>query len=167
MDKEQIAIEIKKIKTTGIDYEDSDKKSYEMKYLNDIYICNPVPNSNKWEVCGEIFNQLKQIKKSIVLGELSNTEYSEDDVKIEPQYGSTWDCLDANAILVYVLTHGLNHPELDIKAEIKRTVLNNAYTAFVNGQEIIDEERSGQDLADYIQRVKIRAKSNELEKDVE
>ena len=129
MNEDQIAQEIDKIITVGVKNED--QKDYEMTYNNEVYVCRK--SGSKWETSGELFKGLKQIKRAIVLGELEDIEI-EAQPKINPEHGDVFDCIDANALLIYILQYGYK----DIEDEMEKTVIANARTKFKDGIEIID-----------------------------
>ena len=129
MNEEQIAQEIDKIITVGVN--NGDQKDYEMTYKNGVHVCRK--SGSKWETDGELFKGLKQIKRAIVLGELEDTEI-EPQPKIDPEHGDVFDCIDANALLIHILKYGYK----DIVSDIENTVIANARTKFEDGVEIID-----------------------------
>ena len=151
MNEEQIAQEINKINTVGV--ENGDQKDYEMTYNGEVHVCSK--SGSKWETAGELFKGLKQIKRAIVLGEFKDTEI-EPQPKIDSEHGGLFDCIDANALLIHVLKYGYK----DIVSEIERTVIANARTKIKNGVETIDYDWAANQINQYRKRQQIRLDVN-------
>ena len=153
MNENQISQEVDKIITVGV--KNGDQKDYKMTYNNKVHVCRK--SGAKWETSGELFKGLKQIKRAIVLGELEDIEIKAQP-KIDPEHGDLFDCIDPNALLIYILQYG----SYDVTDDIENTVIANARTKFKDGVEVIDYDWAKNQIDQYRKRQQMRLDVNSV-----